>query len=54
MSLHTNIQLLKESAAHSIPPKQRVYNSVSELIADPDNPTPMIRLSERFNSISGF
>jgi cysteine synthase B len=54
MSLHTNVHLLKDSAPSPSRPKQRVYNSVSELIADPDNPTPMIRLSERFNSSAGF
>jgi cysteine synthase A/cysteine synthase B len=30
-------------------PKKRVYESVAELVADPRNPTPMVRLSERFN-----
>lgn len=54
MSLHTNVQLLQKPAAPQSRRKQRVYNSVSELIADPDNPTPMIRLSERFNSSPGF
>jgi cysteine synthase B len=33
---------------------RRVYNSVADLIADPGNPTPMIRLSDRFNPSSGF
>jgi cysteine synthase A/cysteine synthase B len=35
-------------------PRRRVYENVAELIADPQNPTPMIRLSERFNSAAGF
>jgi cysteine synthase len=30
--------------------QRRVYDSVSQLIADPDNPTPMIRLSARYNT----
>ncbi len=33
---------------------RRVYNNVADLIADPENPTPMIRLSERFNPYPGF
>ena len=33
---------------------RRVYNTVADLIADPDNPTPMIRLSERFNTARDF
>jgi cysteine synthase len=33
---------------------RRVYNSVADLIADPDNPTPMIRLSDRFKPSPGF
>ena len=32
----------------------RVYNNVADLIADPDNPTPMIRLSERSMPAPGF
>jgi cysteine synthase B len=32
----------------------RVYNNVADLIADPDNPTPMIRLSERSTPAPGF
>jgi cysteine synthase A/cysteine synthase B len=35
-------------------PERRVYGSVAELIASPQNPTPMIRLSERFNSARNF
>ena len=30
-------------------PNRRVYSSVAELIADPDNPTPMVKLGPRFN-----
>jgi len=33
---------------------RRVYNNVADLIADPENPTPMIRLSERFNPSPNF
>ncbi len=31
-----------------------MYNSVADLIADPDNPTPMIRLSDRSKPSPGF
>lgn len=30
-------------------PPKRVYENVIELVADPQNPTPMVRLSRRFN-----
>ncbi|MBT8039860.1 MAG: PLP-dependent cysteine synthase family protein [Xanthomonadales bacterium] len=30
-------------------PPKRVYENVTELVADPENPTPMIRISRRFN-----
>lgn len=39
-----------DSAARS----RRVYNNVADLIADPDNPTPMIRLSDRSKPSPGF
>jgi cysteine synthase len=63
MSLHTNTQALENTgsgqpslARRSIPepPKpanarsRRVYDNVADLIADPENPTPMVRLSDRF------
>ena len=35
------------------PPKQ-VYENVTQLVADPDNPTPMVRLSRRFNPHEEF
>lgn len=59
---YQNTQLLQEDdtsqpglARRTIPGRKqaaeersrRVYDSVAELIADPDNPTPMIRLSSR-------
>jgi len=33
---------------------RRVYNNVADLIADPENPTPMVRLSERFRTSPGL
>jgi cysteine synthase len=69
MSLHTNAQALENNensqprlARRSIPEpptptdsrSRRVYDNVADLIADPDNPTPMIRLSDRFNRSPAF
>lgn len=34
--------------------QRRVYDSIVDLIADPENPTPMVRLSERFGSAPGL
>jgi len=36
------------------PQNQRVYDSIVDLIANPDNPTPMVRLSERYNPQPDF
>jgi cysteine synthase A/cysteine synthase B len=33
---------------------QRVYDSIVDLIANPDNPTPMVRLSKRYNTSPDF
>ena len=34
--------------------KQRVYDSIVDLIGNPDNPTPMVRLSDRYNTEPDF
>jgi len=36
------------------PNHQRVYDSIVDLIANPDNPTPMVRLSDRYNPAPDF
>jgi len=36
------------------PRQQRVYDSIVDLIANPDNPTPMVKLSERYNTAADF
>ena len=36
------------------PHSRRVYQNVAELIADPQNPTPMVKLSPRFNASASF
>jgi cysteine synthase A/cysteine synthase B len=35
-------------------PQQRVYDSIVDLIANPDNPTPMVKLSDRYNPAPEF
>jgi len=62
MSLNTNVHLLNEAeqqsnarAAEAASAKsRRVYDSVADLIADPANPTPMIRLSDRSKPSPAF
>jgi len=36
------------------PRRQRVYDSIVDLIANPDNPTPMVKLSARYNAAKNF
>lgn len=36
------------------PKHQRVYDSIVDLIANPDNPTPMVKLSKRYNPAPDF
>jgi cysteine synthase len=36
------------------PGSQRVYESIGDLIANPENPTPMVKLSERYNPQASF
>ena len=36
------------------PRQQRVYDSIVDLIANTDNPTPMVKLSERYNAEPDF
>jgi cysteine synthase len=69
MSLNTSEQVLSDgdpgldslayrripsSATDASARSRRVYNSVADLIADPDNPTPMIRLGDRSRPSPGF
>lgn len=35
-------------------PNNRVYDSIIDLAPNPDNPTPMVRLSQRFNPHAGY
>jgi cysteine synthase A/cysteine synthase B len=43
--------LTRETAAE---PGDRVFDSIVELAPNPDNPTPMVRLSERLNPHNGY
>lgn len=48
---YRSIPTQKETAD---PRRQRVYDSIVDLIANPDNPTPMVKLSERYNTAEDF
>jgi cysteine synthase A/cysteine synthase B len=41
---------IPEQTRTSIPNQQRVYESIVDLIANPANPTPMVKLSESYNA----
>lgn len=45
---------IPEKPAPADPKRHRVYDSIVDLIANPDNPTPMVKLSERFNASQDF
>jgi hypothetical protein len=45
---------IPEKTVAADPHRKRVYDSIVDLIANPDNPTPMVKLSERFNSAPDF
>lgn len=45
---------IPEKTVAADPHRHRVYDSIVDLIANPDNPTPMVKLSERFNKAADF
>ena len=47
MNTLPNVQTLENLPRPEDGPKRRVYENVADLIADPENPTPMVRLSAR-------
>ena len=53
-----NTQGKVETLGHGVRPEDRpptrVYDNVADLVADPDNPTPMLRLGRRFTGLDGF
>jgi len=49
-----NVQALDPPPRPEDGPRRRVYENVADLIADPENPTPMVRLSARSRPAPGF
>ena len=47
MNTQPNLQTLENLPRPEDGPKRRVYENIADLIADPANPTPMVRLSAR-------
>jgi cysteine synthase len=47
MNTQPNLQPLEVLPRPEDGPKRRVYENIADLIADPENPTPMVRLSTR-------
>jgi cysteine synthase A/cysteine synthase B len=54
MNPKSNVQTVNDWPRPEDGPSRRVYQNVAELIADPENPTPMIRLSDRFKPSADF
>jgi len=54
MNVTTNVQKLQDLPRPEDAPRRRVYENVADLIADPENPTPMVRLSARSRPAPDF
>jgi cysteine synthase len=54
MNGHGTLDALDRGIRPEDRPPTHVYDNVAELVADPDNPTPMVRLSRRFTGLDGF
>ena len=50
----SNVKTIGQACRPEDGPRRRVYENVADLIADPENPTPMIRLGRRFNDSPDF
>ena len=50
----SNVESIDTGTRPEDRPPTRVYDNVADLVADPDNPTPMIRLSRRFTGLDAF
>ena len=48
MKSQARVHYLDSKKREKVPCNQRVYCSVEDLVADPDNPTPMVRLGRKF------
>lgn len=54
MNPKSNVQTVRSWPRPEDGPSRRVYENVADLIADPENPTPMIRLSDRYKPSPDF
>lgn len=54
MTSTTNVQPLQHEPDPAERRRRHVYDTVADLIADPDNPTPMVRLSARSRPSADF
>jgi cysteine synthase A/cysteine synthase B len=54
MTQSNTVQTIDSASRPEDGPCKRVYDNVADLVADPDNPTPMVRLSQRFNPGESF
>ena len=54
MSNPSNVETIGTQMHPEDRPSRRVYDNVADLVADPDNPTPMIRLSDRYSPSPDF
>ena len=54
MTTSSNVEPINNPFRPEDGPRKRVYDNVADLVSDPENPTPMVRLSKRFNPADGF
>jgi cysteine synthase len=54
MTTQPNLQTIEQLPRPEDGPKRRVYQNIADLIADPDNPTPLVRLSARSRPAPDF
>ena len=52
--MNTTVKPIAGTAHPEDRPPSRVYDNVAQLVGDPDNPTPMVRLSKRFDPQGKF
>ena len=50
MITSSNVEPISTELRPEDGPRRSVYNNVADLVANPETPTPMIRLSKRFNN----
>ena len=54
MTSSGNVKSIGSTTRPEDGPPRRVYDNVADLVADPQNPTPMVRLSRRFDASPDF